>query len=212
MTPNFCGSCGSVLQAGNSFCVHCGAPVHRSGPAGAAPAASLPGSTAAQETWPPSPVTSAAQVVPQVAPGYWPVMPYPAVAKKKSLRLALIIVVVVLAVVIGLAAAVYLLAPATAHFASITKTGLNVNGNMTFTVRFQTGGPSISTGKLHLNMRSLENGVQYDAIYFYNSATLSAGSHTWNVDIAVNQNNLGAFSYDFELEVNGTVTDQSTVT
>jgi hypothetical protein len=120
-----------------------------------------------------------------------------------------VLAVVVAIIVIGVVAV--LLIHANARFVSISKTGV-LNGNMTFDVTIHTDGASIPVDKLHVNIRSLQNGAQYDAVYFYNVNSIPAGrTFTWGVDVRVDPANLSAFRYEFTLEVNGSIMDSSSV-
>jgi hypothetical protein len=120
-----------------------------------------------------------------------------------------VLAVVVAIIVIGVVAV--LLIHANARFVRISKTGV-LNGNMTFDVTIHTDGASIPVDKLHVNIRSLQNGAQYDAVYFYNVNSIPAGrTFTWGVDVRVDPANLSAFRYEFTLEVNGSIMDSSSV-
>lgn len=147
---------------------------------------------------------------PQGPPGYWPGTPYYAPPKKKR-KTALIAILAVVIVIIVIAVVAVLLIHATARFVSISKTGVT-GGNMTFDVTIHTDGASIPVDRLHVNIRSLQNGAQYDAVYFYNIYPISAGkTFTWGVDIRVDPANLAAFRYEFTLELNGSIVDSSIV-
>jgi len=214
MAVNFCGACGAPLQPGAAFCMHCGAPIPRFTTVDTGAPAAAPSPAPAQTRPPLTPPFSPQMQAPPIGPGYWPGQPYAALpTKKKSPLLVVAIVIVALVVVVSLAAAVYVLTSAKAHIVSITKMGLDGNGNMTFDLQFAIEGASIGVDKLHLHLRAFENGVQYGSgIYFWNQDALSVGTHTWGLHIAVDPNNLSAFTYRFTLEVNGSVVEQTTVT
>lgn len=145
-------------------------------------------------------------------PGYWPGTPYLPPPKKKRTVLIVVVILIVAFVIIGAVAALVLLAKATAQLVNITKTGVSSN-SMYFDVTIHSQGATIGVDKLHVNLRSLQNGVEYDAVQYYNIDTIPAGrTFTWSVDILVDPNNLSAFAYEFVLEVDGTVVDSSTVT
>ncbi|HWM52898.1 MAG TPA: hypothetical protein VNP71_07030 [Thermoplasmata archaeon] len=174
----------------------------------AATVAPVPPVPPPQAPFPPYPAQTPPFVPPQAPPGSWPGPYYPPPKKKHT---ALIAVLAIVIVIIVIAVVAVLLIHANAKFVSINKTGVS-GGNMTFDVTIHTEGTSISVDRLHVNIRSLQNGVDYDAVYFYNVDTIPAGrTFTWGVDIRVDPANLSAFRYEFTLEVNGAIVDTAAV-
>jgi hypothetical protein len=149
-----------------------------------------------------------AQVPRYLYPPAWPPPP-----PKKSRRwLAVAVVVIVVVAIIAIAVVATLLTQPSARFVSIAKTGPSGN-SMHFDVAIRTAGASIGPDKLHVNIRSIQSGTQYDAVQFYNIDTIAAGrTFTWDVNVTVNPVNLAAFVYEFTLEVNGNQMDSSTTT
>lgn len=205
MALRFCGACGAPAQLGASFCVMCGKPLVPIEGAAAPPAAPLP------------PGQAPGTGTPAAGPGYGyaPPTAYPTpYTVKKPTRRGLWValgLVVAAVVVIGIVAALLLSAPPGARFVDIAKTGL-VGSSMTFDVTLRTSGGSIDPDRLHVNIRSIHYGTEYDAVQYYNIDRIPTDTtFTWSVDVRVDPYDLGSFTYTFAIEVNGAQTDSRTV-
>ncbi len=182
MTPTYCGNCGAPLQPGSTFCIQCGSPVPPSAPV----------ETTVPPVVPPAVPPTPPPVSPTYAPPFGPQPQAPPTAAPgywpgvpyapPPKKKSPVLLIAIVAA----AVAITVIAAAV--------------------LLFQAKAHFVSITKAGVS----GNSMTFDVTVATEGTSI--GVDKLHVDIPVDPNNLSAFTYEFVLEVNGTVMDQSTVT